>query len=228
VLNNPLSKVDPLGLDDCSPDEPDCRDPCDWDPMFCDAVWGPPGGGGGGGGSNPPSPPHNGGGGPSTPQHGPWPGNETTGLPQLPTQPLSLGDLLGLTPGCDFGVCDPIGNGFVSGVSGAGTADSPFTIFVNVLESAGPLLGGCAVTPGCQDVLLAGAVYVGLVATTHYFGRPQSNEWTDMAKQFAPKDPCGWLAAQRQLPQNQDSVTQGKIVQAQKFLKCRNINKRNQ
>jgi RHS repeat-associated protein len=99
VLNNPLSKVDPLGLDDCSPDEPDCRDPCDWDPMFCDAVWGPPGGGGGGGGSNPPSPPHNGGGGPSTPQHGPWPGNETTGLPQLPTQPLSIGDLMSFTPG---------------------------------------------------------------------------------------------------------------------------------
>jgi hypothetical protein len=36
VGNNPLSKVDPLGLDDCSPDEPDCRDPCHWDPLLCD------------------------------------------------------------------------------------------------------------------------------------------------------------------------------------------------
>ncbi len=40
-------------------------------------------------------------------------GGPATGLPQLPTQPLSLGDLLGLTPGCDFGVCNPIGYGFL-------------------------------------------------------------------------------------------------------------------
>jgi RHS repeat-associated protein len=217
VNNDPLSATDPSGLlaiqsclfDNTCDSGP--SDMCDvWD-SFCFVFGDPwdnggPGGPGGGGGFR--------GGGPRGGDHGRWPGNETTGLPQLPTQPLSLGDLLGLTPSSGF-------------ISDAGTLDSPFTIRVLVLESAGPLIE-CAVTPVCQEVLLAGAIGVGLVATIHYFGRPQSNEWTDMAKQAAPQDVCGWLAAQRQLPQNQDSATQRKIVQAQKFLGCRNISKRNQ
>jgi len=129
VANNPLSATDPLGLYDVACGALDCGGgdyggigPCDelgilWcggpglpcaesDPT-CNYPTGPivppwrgPSGGRPGG-------PSSGGG-----THGPWPGNETTGLPQLPTQPLSLGDLLGLTPGCDFGVCNPIGNGF--------------------------------------------------------------------------------------------------------------------
>src|SRR5271166_935033 len=148
VGNNPLSKVDPLGLDDCSPDEPDCRDPCDWDPLMCDPIWGPPGGGG----SNPPSPPHNGGGGPSTPQHGPWPGNETTGLPQLPTQPLSLGDLLGLTPGCDFGVCDGLPINDFSSPSPAQDLGFPWVYLISYARFFTIRLGNPFTGKACLDI----------------------------------------------------------------------------
>lgn len=76
---------------------------CDFiDNPFCD----PSGGVGGSGGGGPPiittvgnGPPSSGDGSNGGGTHGPWPGGETTGLPQIPTQPLSLGDLLGLTPG---------------------------------------------------------------------------------------------------------------------------------
>jgi len=126
VTNNPLSNIDPLGLDIVACWGFDCggvgggggcmgfTDGAGYPGENCGPFTvylpvGPGGGGGGGGGSAPrsPSPPPGGGG-----SHGPWPGNETTGLPQLPTQAVGLGDLLGLNPNgpCDFGVCVPIGN----------------------------------------------------------------------------------------------------------------------
>ena len=67
---------------------------------------------------------------------GVWPDNETLGLPGgLNIRPFSLADLLGLSPGteCEFGVCLPIGNDFVSGVTGAGAGDALFKIDVLVL-----------------------------------------------------------------------------------------------
>ena len=111
VGNKPLSATDPSGLlviASCLFDntcDGGASDDCDVWNIFC-FVYGDPWDGGG------PSGPGGVGGfqgrGPRGGDHGPWPGNETTGLPQLPTQPLSLGDLLGLSPGCDFGVCDPV------------------------------------------------------------------------------------------------------------------------
>jgi RHS repeat-associated protein len=121
VANNPLNSVDPMGLFNLPPcdGDPDCGgggpgpicDPIE-DPFCPPPPIIPPSGGGGdgGGGGGGPRP---GGGGTSSVgrggNHGPWPENQTTGLPQLPTNPLSLADLLGLNPGmqCDF-VCGPI------------------------------------------------------------------------------------------------------------------------
>jgi RHS repeat-associated protein len=161
AANNPLSATDPLGLYDVACGALDCGGgdyggivPCDelgilWcgppglpcassDPN-CNYPTGPvvppwrgPSGGRPGG-------PSSGGG-----SHGPWPGNETTGLPQLPTQPLSLGDLLGMTPGCDFGVCNPIGNGLVPGVIAAGGIGSGICILVEPCGLAEILLGVAA------------------------------------------------------------------------------------
>ena len=94
----------------------------------------------------------------------------------------------------------------------------------------------CAFLPVCQEGLataVAGAaagvlVYEGIQAGIQIYqmGRVQSNEWTDLARQLSPKDPCGWLAAQKLLPRNQNPATQKKIVQAEKFLGCRNVSKR--
>lgn len=115
VGNNPTGIADPAGMYwnicDIGFIAPDGYPGCLIGPfpVFLPVGWG---GGGGGGGGNPvpgnPNPPNGGG------THGPWPGNQTTGLPRIPNQPLSLGDLLGLNPNgpCDFGVCAPIGNGF--------------------------------------------------------------------------------------------------------------------
>jgi RHS repeat-associated protein len=53
VRNNPLTRVDPSGMFDvgpCDPDDPFCGNPCFWDPFFCRGPLPPPGGGGGGGG----------------------------------------------------------------------------------------------------------------------------------------------------------------------------------
>jgi len=119
VTNNPMSHTDPLGLNmdacgrnsDCGGDgggggdgcfEGDCSEPCLFIMDFCSpgVGGGGDGGGGGGGGGGVGGP---GGGGPGGGSnggatHGPWPGGETTGLPQLPTQPLSIGDLMSFTP----------------------------------------------------------------------------------------------------------------------------------
>jgi hypothetical protein len=98
-----------------------------------------------------------------------------------------------------------------------------------VLAGVGTL--ACEIAEPCgliEDVALLAGLAASGAAVIHYFGKAQSNEWTDMAKQFAPQDVCGWLAAQKLLPENQDSTTQGKIVQAEKFLGCRNRGKRNQ
>jgi hypothetical protein len=100
----------------CGVDDPNCNGCDPFDP-YCP---GSPGGGGSGGGGgsapvgNPPAPPQR--------KGGVWPDNETLGLPRgLNLHPATLADLLGLSPGthCDFGVCAPIGNGFVAGVDDA-------------------------------------------------------------------------------------------------------------
>jgi len=117
VANNPLSATDPLGLYDVACGDLDCGGggyggigPCDELGIL---LCGPPGSGLPCASSDPncnyPTgpivPPWRGpSGGPGGPSsgggtHGPWPGNQTTGLPQLPTQPLSLGDLMSFAPG---------------------------------------------------------------------------------------------------------------------------------
>jgi hypothetical protein len=107
VANNPLSFTDPLGLFEGEPCNPNFYD--------CGPIDGGGGGGGdcflsenpfcnGGGPGWPPpittggGPPPNNGGPNGGGTHGPWPAGETTGLPQVPTQPLSLSDLMGFTP----------------------------------------------------------------------------------------------------------------------------------
>jgi len=130
VANNPLSFVDPSGeflmvCGDPSGDGVDegyvSNDPLGYPTFNCgDFSWylpiideGGGGGGrgnGGGGGAGSGSP-----GGPSGPPLGVWQEKDTFGLPpRVVYGPLDLGSLLGLTPGteCDFGVCNPIGNGF--------------------------------------------------------------------------------------------------------------------
>jgi hypothetical protein len=60
---------------------------------------------------------------------------ETLGLPTgLNLKPMGLAELIGLSPGtqCDFGVCTTIGNGIATGVTGSGTSEDPFTIYVLV------------------------------------------------------------------------------------------------
>jgi hypothetical protein len=100
-----------------------------------------------------------------------------------------------------------------------------------------PGAGAIAGTIACQfaepcgaieDIALAAGTVGVLGYDIYLMGRKQSNEWTDAAKKFAPGDPCGWLDIQKAKPENADSATQKKIVQAQKFLGCRNANKRNQ
>jgi len=160
VGNNPLSATDPSGLlaisacnwdNTCSGGPPD---DCDTWAFYSDCFFPypgdpPPGWGGGGGPGGPGGPGGRGPGSSSGGDHGPWPGNETTGLPQLPTQPLSLGDLLGLTPGCDFGVCNPIGNGFGPGVVLAGAGAEGLCV----------LLEPCGLAEVLLSIAAAGIVY---------------------------------------------------------------------
>ncbi len=110
VLNNPLSFIDPLGLEED-------KDPCD-DPVYRDSHvesgggWGGGGGGGGDGGGgggvgrggekgglNPPL---------TGPDWGPDPGGfgETLGLPaNLPPGIWGIGGVFGMPTGCEFGAC---------------------------------------------------------------------------------------------------------------------------
>jgi hypothetical protein len=215
VGNNPLSNVDPLGLylDDCGVDDL-------WGGGFC---WGDfpiylpicvdcGGGGGGGGGHLHPKPQPQ-----PEPQPQPKPINfpdETLGIPN--GMNVNFGGPLGaILPSAicgDMGPCPTIGTDFQAAAAGAIGG----SVLCQFLEPCGAI----------EDILLLGGLAVEGGALIYQMGRTQSNEWTDMAKQFAPQDPCGWLAKQKGLPQNQDSATQRKIVQAQKFLKCRNVSKR--
>ncbi len=168
ATNNPTSFVDPSGLEMRVPcggvwSNTDCSDGggngfgCNpsWENPICISS-GPIGGGlgfpgGGSGGSN-----GNGGGGSSGSSGSsapPW--QEWGNRPPWGNHPLDLAGLLGLTPGmgCDFGsVCVPIGSGFASAVTGAGTPNSPFTINVLVLAPYLQICGDfwCDPTSGRQ------------------------------------------------------------------------------
>jgi RHS repeat-associated protein len=124
VNNSPTTSVDPLGLDDdgwgfqpSGPSDPFCAfggddfcyGGCDLitDPLCTGNTDG--GGGWPGVGGHLWGRQYPGG------NHGPWPGNETTGLPQLPTQPLSLSDLLSFLP---------CGSAVVQGFSAADTSST--------------------------------------------------------------------------------------------------------
>lgn len=175
VMNSPLNNVDPFGLDFCSPDDPTgCCNPlndptqcgsycppeygycgvgvCNYDPDFCIPDGG--GGGGGEGGGNPsPAPPSA----PApTPTGGVWLNNETLGLPGgLNVHPLSLGDFFGLTPGCEFGVCAPIGgNNFAVALAAGGLGEGVCVIVepCGLAEVAVLGLGTVAVVYGPEIV----------------------------------------------------------------------------
>jgi RHS repeat-associated protein len=141
-----------------------------------------------------------------------FPNGESLGIPRgmsLPNPSLAS-IFLPDSAGCEFGPCAPVGNGMAQAA---------------VL----PYIAPCLSNPACASVMVVATVAtVGYYGYKYYMGRVQSNEWTDKAKQFAPQDPCGWLADQIERPENRDSATQRKIVRAQKFLKCRNIGKRTQ
>jgi RHS repeat-associated protein len=149
VNNNPINATDPLGLENIpciDSDEIDCgggggcdpffgcAPPCDplEDPDGCIEFGGngplPPPSGGGGGGSNPgPVPPT------AARTGGVWLDNETLGLPGgLNVHPLSLGDLFGLTPGCEFGPCGDDSSTFAGG--GADPTTQIKSLYENILE----------------------------------------------------------------------------------------------
>jgi len=64
-------------------------------------------------------------------------------------------------------------------------------------------------------------------ATIHQFNAlndgATAKEW---ASRVRGRDYCDWLLDQKTAPENQDSATQLKIVEALKYLKCRNVQKR--
>jgi hypothetical protein len=86
----------------------------------------------------------------------------------------------------------------------------------------------CVVQPEICVAVIGVIATVAIIHQIHQFGKLQSNEWVDLARRVAAGFECAWLAFQKTLPQNQGSATQQKIVQAQKFLGCRNVQKRNQ
>ena len=111
---------------------------------------------------------------------------------------------LGLpTQGCEFGPCEA---GPSNAFPGAGAIAG--TIACQFAEPCGAI----------EDIALAAGTVGVLGYDIYLMGRKQSNEWTDAARKFAPGDPCGWLDVQKAKPENADSATQKKIVQAQKFL----------
>jgi len=158
VHNNPLSFTDPLGLDGDNPWEFEPSDPPPDGPLGCYdgipcspcdyIICAPEGGGGGGGGHG------SGAGGsgapPSGGNHGPWPGNQTTGLPQLPTQPLSLDDLLGFLPGLCNGSATSA-SGFLGAQSGTPSSVSPNACMISLVSFADVIVGAGAFSDGGQS-----------------------------------------------------------------------------
>jgi RHS repeat-associated protein len=136
VMNMPTTGVDPLGLYCPVPVSADGHGlGCSYNTSGPCFMCGGTGGGGGGFGGEP------GPGGPSGGPSGPTFGAPVSGggggfgglgcgSDFLPCGPPGVS---GLTLPCDFGVCNPIGSDFVSGITGLGTPDSPFTIDVLVL-----------------------------------------------------------------------------------------------
>ena len=139
VGNQPLTSVDPLGLCIIQGVEFDDEDwPCQavlWG-IGIEVAGGHLGGGMGGGWAGGFPGGRRGGGGGRI--GGRYPNGETLGLPTgLNLKPASLIDLLGLSPaasgtGCDFGVCVPIGSGYLAGAGGEGTPESPWIFYVVV------------------------------------------------------------------------------------------------
>ena len=202
VGNNPLSNVDPVGLDD---EDHECGGmPCGWPgpgqqlpdgdgPDPCGYIcMSPPypvpipvgGGGGGGGGTSTPSTPPS-----SPPSSGPskpinFP-TETNGIPKGLN--VNFGGPLGaILPSAicgDMGPCPTVGSDFQAAAAGAIGG----SVLCQIAEPCGAI----------EDILLLGGLAVEGGALIYQMGRTQSNEWTDKAKQFAPQDPCSWLAAQR-------------------------------
>jgi len=139
VGNQPLTSVDPLGLCIIQGVEFDDEDwPCQsvlWG-IGIEVAGGHLGGGMGGGWAGGFPGGRRGGGGGRI--GGRYPNGETLGLPTgLNLKPASLLELLGLSPaapgtGCDFGVCVPIGSGYLAGAGGEGTPESPWIFYVVV------------------------------------------------------------------------------------------------
>ena len=135
VGNSPLDRVDPLGLYFSDGGTGVCNNGDDPSENIPPRFGGGGTTGSGGSGSNPS--------GGTTTGIGRWPNNETLGLPKgLNLRPLSLADLLGLTPGseCDLGVCVPIGNAVV-GVDDAiviGGVVYGIGVSIYVIERYGP------------------------------------------------------------------------------------------
>lgn len=112
-----------------------------------------------------------------------------------------------------------MGNGFVASIA-LEAAGGVLCVGSGVCEAAGLAVGiGVAVYTGYELGKLIGPVLM---------GRIQSNEYTDWARAQVQagnyKTVCDALAAA--LAAATDSATQKKIVEAQKFAKCRNVGKR--
>ncbi len=144
----------------------------------------------------------------------------------------------GICGGCPLGgsFC-PIGVGGGGGGGGGGPISHPRPVTPRQMQLAQGFVGVddalefgfCAVQPEvCVAIgITVGAVAVIQLARVVFFGRVQTNEWVDLARRVAKGAECAWLKIQQGLPQNQDAATQKKIVQAQKYLGCRNVQKRN-
>src|SRR5581483_2129975 len=131
---------DPTGV--CPPSQAFCGDNDGWGPSIGIGIGIEIGEGIGGGAHRPPA--GGGQGGSGAPGTGSSPGGsggigsgENLGIPSgMPFPESDILDALGLdpTPGCDFGVCAPIGNDYLAGVGGLGTPESPFTFYVIVAD----------------------------------------------------------------------------------------------
>lgn len=143
-------------------------------------------------------------------------GGETLGFPNwFPFPQQNIWDVfLPNGVGCDFGACVPnIGFG---------------------LQAQAPVIAveACLESPPCVAAVMRGVAVAGLVLNDILMRR-QSTEWTDRARREFKNTPppfeqsiCGWYAWQLTLPENQDPKRKLKIVEAQKYDKCRNVRKR--